>query len=70
MVEIGLYVSSGSGSVISGVRVVSGSVVVSITIPFPIVISAQPRNSSCGPHPTCSVPFGQVPQLFPAKAFH
>lgn len=48
--------------------VVAGSSVVSGSVPFPaIVMSAHARNSSCGPQPTAPVPFGQLPQLFPAK---
>lgn len=31
----------------------------------PMVMSAQERNSSCGPQPTAPVPFGQLPQLLP-----
>lgn len=47
-----------------GVVVMSGRSGLSVPLPA-MVMSAQARNSSCGPQPTAPVPFGQLPQLLP-----
>lgn len=57
-----LYSSSSSGTI----GTVGGTIASSVALPD-IVISAQARNSSCGPQPTAPVPLGQLPQLLPEK---
>lgn len=56
--------------VLLGLMVVVDRMVTSGTPSNVMATSAHPRNCSCGPHPTFPVPFGQVPQLFPAIYRH